>query len=213
LCNLQSIDKEIFPISSELSSGSSDELQSTSKENKASSNDKTFGPKRKLPEHVNECPPKRGLSSGCSPGRKTTSPGSTLPSPLQLPDNISDDIIDILKNKPFHPKFYQARVTLIKKAREFFAGFCPYPSTQEYETMVLCIGKNCPHLSDPGVKESDSPRIKYVSLCYLISFSKRLQFHGRVDICQIYLATELLSWFRRLIFIILIAKGTGKTNL
>ena len=185
MCNLQSIDKEIFPISSELSSGSSDELQSTSKEDKAASSDKTFGPKRKL----DECSPKRGLSSGCSPGGKTKSPGSTLPSPLQLPGNISDDIIDILKNKPFHLKFYQARVTLVKKAREFFTGFCLYPSAQEYETMVLCIGKNFPHLSDPGVKESDSPQIKYVSFFYSISVSE--QFHGRADISQIYLATDL----------------------
>lgn len=164
MCNPLSIDQEIFPVSSESSSGSSDELQSSSKDDKASKiSDKTFGLKRTLLENVDECSPKRSLSSGCSPGEKMTSARSTLPSPLQLPDNISDDIIDILKNKPFHPKFYQARVTLVKKAREFFAGFCPYPSTQEYETMVLCIGKSFPHLSDPGVKESDPPRIKYVS--------------------------------------------------
>ena len=141
--------------------------------------DKTFGLKRTLLENVDECSPKRSLSSGCSPGEKMTSARSTLPSPLQLPDNISDDIIDILKNKPFHPKFYQARVTLVKKAREFFAGFCPYPSTQEYETMVLCIGKSFPHLSDPGVKESDPPRIKYVS--FSVIFYSVSVFHGRVD--------------------------------
>ena len=130
MCNPLSIDQEIFPVSSESSSGSSDELQSTSKEDKASTiSDKTFALKRTLLENVDECSPKRSLSSGCSPGEKMTSARSTLPFTLQLPDNISDDIIDILKNKPFHPKFYQARVTLVKKAREFFAGFCPYPST------------------------------------------------------------------------------------
>ena len=75
MCNLQSINKEIFPISSELSSGSSDEFQSTSKKDKASSSDKTFDLKRKLLEHVDECSPKRGLSSACSPGGKTKSPG------------------------------------------------------------------------------------------------------------------------------------------
>ena len=102
--------------------------------------------------------------SSCS---NESNPGSSkktkLPCPLQLPENISDDVLDILKNKPYHPKFYQARVTMVKKAREFFAGLCPYPSTQEYEAMILCIGSKFPHLSDPCVKECDPPRIKYVS--------------------------------------------------
>lgn len=80
-----------------------------------------------------------------------------LPHPLQLPDTIPELVVDVLKNKPYHPRFYQARVTMLKKAREFFAGLCPYATSEEYEAMVSCICRNFPHLSDPGVKESDPP--------------------------------------------------------
>lgn len=87
-----------------------------------------------------------------------------LPNLLQLPENIPQDIEDILMNKPYHPAFYQARVKLVKKAREFFSGICPYPSAEEYIEMIKCIGGKFPHLSDPGCKETDPPRTKFVSI-------------------------------------------------
>ena len=77
---------------------------------------------------------------------------ASLPKPLTLPENIPAEVIDVLQNKPNHPKFYSARVTLVRKAVRFFSALCPYPSSSEYIAIIEKLGEKFPHLKDPGTK-------------------------------------------------------------